>query len=238
MPDFHSALITRLSSHVELTPAEKNLLDAATGKSVRSAAAHHDIVCDGESPRTVKVVLEGWAMRYKQLPDGRRQILSLMIPGDICDANAFIRKHMDHSIGTLTAVRYAEVTQADFEMLLGSSTRLLKAFWWSELVIVSIQREWTTNIGQRRAYERIAHLLCETFARLQAVGLTRGDACEFPLTQGDLADATGLTPVHVNRMIQALRHDGLIELRDKRLTLRNPAKLRQVAGFNAAYLHL
>jgi len=177
-------------------------------------------------------------MRYKQLPDGRRQVLSLMLPGDLCDAHAFIHEPMDHSIAALTAVRYAEVSQADFEALLNDSPRLLRAMWWSELVTLSIQREWTTNIGQRQAYERIAHLLCETFARLQAIGLTRADSCDFPLTQGDIADATGLTPVHVNRMVQALRHDGLIELRDKRLTLLNPAKLRQVAGFNPAYLHL
>lgn len=236
--DYHSPLATHLSCHVELTPGERDLLQAVTAKSIRSASAHHDIIRDGDSPRTVKVILQGWAMRYKQLPDGRRQILSLMIPGDICDANAFIHEHMDHSIGALTPVRYAEVSQADFEMLLDSSPRLLKAFWWSELVMVSIQREWTTNIGQRPAYERIAHLLCETYARLESIGLTRGDSCEFPLTQSDLADAVGLTPVHVNRMIQALRHDGLIELRDKRLNLRNPARLRQVALFNPAYLHL
>jgi CRP-like cAMP-binding protein len=236
--EYCSPLTTRLSAHVELTTGERNLLVAATGKSVRSAAAHRDIIREGDSPLTVKVILEGWAMRYKQLPDGRRQILSLMIPGDICDANAFIHEHMDHSISALTSLRYAEISQADFEDLVQSSPRLLKGFWWSELVMLSIQREWTTNIGQRPAYKRIAHLLCETFSRLEAIGLTRGDSCEFPLTQGDLADATGLTPVHVNRMIQALRHEGLIELRDKRLTLRNPGKLRQVAGFNAAYLHL
>lgn len=230
-------LIARLGSFVDLSAGEKNLLHNAVGKSVRSAAPHQDIIREGDTPRSVKVMLDGWAMRYKQLPDGRRQILALMIPGDICDANAFIHEHMDHSIGALTAVRYGEISQGDFEGLVADSPRLAKALWWSELVTVSIQREWTTNIGQRQAYERIAHLLCETVARLQAVGLTRGDSCEFPLTQTDIADATGLTPVHVNRMVQALRHDGLIELRDKRLTVRDPARLRQVAMFNPAYLH-
>ena len=218
--------------------AEQAQLQAATGKSVRTICAHRDIVREGDQPRTVKVMLEGWAMRYKQLPDGRRQILALMIPGDMHAAAPLAQQPADHALGTLTPVRYAEIPLAEFEALLAESPNLTRAVWRAELVTVSIQREWTTNIGQRQAYERIAHLLCETFARLRAIGLTRGDSCEFPLTQIDIADATGLTPVHVNRMIQALRHDGLVELRDKRLQVRNPAKLRQIAMFNPAYLHL
>jgi len=236
--EYRSPLTAHLSGFGDLGAGDKNLIQEAVGKRVRIAAAHSDIVCEGDSPRWVKVVLEGWAMRYKQLPDGRRQVLALMLPGDICDGNAFIHQHMDHSICALTTVRYAEVSQADFEALLTASPRLTRALWWSELVTLSIQREWTTNIGQRQAYERIAHLFCEVFARLQAIGLTQGESCEFPLTQTDIADATGLTPVHVNRMVQALRHDGLIELRDKRLHLRDAAKLRHVAMFTPAYLHL
>jgi CRP-like cAMP-binding protein len=236
--EYHSPLTAHLSGFVELSAGDKNLIQSAVGKSLRSAAAHSDIVREGDSPRSVKVILEGWAMRYKQLPDGRRQVLALMLPGDICDANAFIYQHMDHSIGALTTVRYAEVSQADFETLLTASPRLTRALWWSGLVTLSIQREWTTNIGQRQAYERIAHLFCEVHARMQAIGLTRGESCDFPLTQTDIADSTGLTPVHVNRMVQALRKDELIELRDKRLKVLAPAQLRRVAMFNPAYLHL
>jgi CRP-like cAMP-binding protein len=236
--EYHAPLTAHLSGFVELSAGERNLIQTALGKTVRSAPAHCDIIREGDSPRSIKIVLEGWVMRYKQLPDGRRQILSLMIPGDIGAANAFVQGTIAHSLGTLTPVRYAEVSPADFEALLSASPRLAKALWWSELVTVAIQREWTTNIGQRLAYERIAHLLCEVFTRLQAIGLTRGDACEFPLTQTDLADATGLTPVHVNRMVQALRKDGLIELRDKRLHIRDREKLQHVAMFNPAYLRL
>lgn len=238
MLDVRSPLTAHLAAYVDLTGPERELIQAAASKTIRSVGPHQDIVREGDEPRTVKVVLEGWVARYKQLPDGRRQILALMIPGDICDANAFIRTQMDHSLCSLTQVRYAEISQADFEALMTSSPRIIKALWWSELVTVSIQREWTTNLGQRMAYERIAHLFCEVFTRLQTMGLTDGESCEFPLTQGDIADATGLTPVHVNRMIQALRHDGLIELRDKRLQLRDPARLREAAMFNPSYLHL
>jgi CRP-like cAMP-binding protein len=236
--EYHSPLTAHLSVFVDLSAGERNLIQATLGKSVRTAAAHCDILREGDSPRSIKIMLEGWVTRYKQLPDGRRQILSLMLPGDIGAGSAFVHGKMEHSLGTLTPVRYTEVNPADFEALLTASPRLAKALWWSELVTVAIQREWTTNIGQRLAYERIAHLLCEVFARLQAIGLTHGDTCEFPLTQTDIADATGLTPVHVNRMVQALRKDGLIELRDKRLHMRDPANLRRIAMFNPAYLRL
>jgi CRP-like cAMP-binding protein len=116
--------------------------------------------------------------------------------------------------------------------------RITQALFWDELVTVAIQREWTLNVGQRTAYERIAHLLCELYLRLRTVGLTDGTSCHFPLTQVDLADATGLTAVHVNRTLQELRRDGLIELQSKTLTIPDLNALRQVALFNDNYLHL
>lgn len=238
MRNIQSPLAAHLSAHVELNAGETSLINELTSKIVRTAAAHADIVSEGDTPRSVTIILKGWAMRYKQLPDSRRQIVALMLPGDICGANAFIHAAFAHSICSLTSVRYAEVPRDDFEALLENSPRIAKALWWSALEAVSIQREWTTNIGQRRAYERIAHLLCEVFARLEAIGLTRGDSCDFPLTQTDIADATGLTPVHVNRTLQALRQDGVIEVRNRRLHLRNRVKLSLIAMFNPAYLHL
>lgn len=103
---------------------------------------------------------------------------------------------------------------------------------------VAIQREWTLNLGQRTAYERLSHLMVEMFLRLQTVGLTNGNACDFPLTQVDLADATGLTAVHVNRTLQELRKDGLIELQSRRLVIPDMRALKGVAMFNDNYLHL
>lgn len=238
MSEPHSALTEHLSGFVDLTPADRELLDAVVTRNVRFVETRQDLVREGEKPRSMTVVLEGWAMHYKQLSDGRRQILSFLLPGDLCDANVFILSRMDHSVAALGPLRYAEISQADFEEVMAASPRIAKALWWSELVTVSIQREWTTNIGQRSAYERIAHLFCEIFARLRVMGRTRGDSCEFPLTQHELGDATGLTSVHVNRTLQQLRKEGLIELRGKRLYLLQADKLRQAAMFNPAYLHL
>jgi CRP-like cAMP-binding protein len=235
-------LVAPLQLHLEafakLSQQDLAHIDRLIRKNVREAAPRRDLVREGEKPRSVNVVLEGWACRYKQLPDGRRQVVSFFIPGDLCDANVFILKEMDHSIGAITRVRYAEIMPSDFEDLMTQSPRITQALWWHELVSAAVSREWTTNVGQRSAYERIAHLFCELFLRLRQVGLTDDDSCDFPLTQVDIADATGLTSVHVNRTLQELRRDGLIELSGKRLTIPDFQALMDAAMFNPNYLHL
>lgn len=232
------SLSLRLSAFARLSQDDRDILSNVLQKRVRVLPARHDIIREGEKPRFVNVILEGWAQRYKQLPDGRRQILSFFVGGDLCDTNVFILKAMDHSISTVTRARIAEIAQPEFEALMERSPRITRALWWHELVTVAIQREWTTNIGQRTAYERIAHLLCELFVRLRAVGLVEGDECDFPLTQSEVAEASGLTQVHVNRTIQEMRREGLIELRNKRLTVPDLDRLMAVATFNPNYLHL
>ena len=145
---------------------------------------------------------------------------------------------MDHSVGAVSEIRVAEIGRDELEGLLDRHPRIGQALLWDELVMVATQREWTLNIGQRTAYERLAHLLLELFMRLDSVGMTRGDSVHFPLTQGDLAEATGLTSVHVNRMLQELRRDRLIELAGRRLTILNRPALARAALFNGNYLHL
>ena len=227
-----------LEAYAKLSANDRQLLDHLLSKNVRELEARRDLIREGEKPRAVNVVLQGWGCRYKQLPDGRRQIVSFFIPGDLCDANVFILGEMDHSIGAITRMRYAEIGPADFETLMTRSPRITQALWWHELVVAAVQREWTTNVGQRTAYERLAHLFCELFIRLRTVGLTDGTSCDFPPTQLDLADATGLTSVHVNRTIQELRRDGLIELHNRKLTIPDLRALKSAAMFNANYLHL
>ncbi len=226
-----------LEAFAKLSREDRALIDHAT-RSVRTVEARRDIIREGEKPSAVNIIIEGWACRYKQLSDGRRQIVSFFVPGDLCDANVFILKEMDHSIGALTKVRYAQISSADFEELLNKSPRITSALWWHELVTAAVQREWTANVGQRTASERIGHLFCEMFVRLRAVGMVDGNSCDWPLTQYDLAEATGLTAVHVNRTLQDLRRQGLIELKAKRLTLPDLPRLMQASMFNPNYLHL
>jgi CRP-like cAMP-binding protein len=184
------------------------------------------------------VILDGWGCRYKALPDGRRQIVSFFLPGDVCDLNTCMLGQMDHSIGAITAMKVAEIGPDEFGALLDQHPRVTNALYWDGLVTLATQREWTLNVGQRSAYERIAHLLCELFIRLDMVGLTDGRSCDFPLTQLDLADATGLTAVHVNRTLQELRRDALIELQSRTLTIPDLERLKAAGLFNSNYLHL
>jgi CRP-like cAMP-binding protein len=208
------------------------------GRNVRFVEARRDLVSEGDEPRFVHLVLDGWAARYKTLPDGKRQIVGLFVPGDFCDLNIYILKHMDHSIAAITRLKVAVITPEEMNGLTAERPRITQALWWHELVAMAVQREWTLNVGQRTAYQRLAHLLIELYLRLKAVGRAHGGRCDFPLTQNDLADATGLTAVHVNRTLQELRRDGMIELERKQLHIRDLERMMDSAMFNANYLHL
>lgn len=144
---------------------------------------------------------------------------------------------MDHSIGALTRLSVAEIGRDDFHRVITTHPNITTALWWQELVSKSIHREWILNIGQRSARERIAHLFCEMFLRCESVGLTRGFSCDFPPTQVDLADATGLTSVHVNRTLKDLSSRGLVSLERRQLTILDMRALQAEAFFNPEYLH-
>jgi CRP-like cAMP-binding protein len=227
-----------LEQFVRLSPADRAILVRAAAERVRNFGSRIDIMREGDKPKDVHLILSGWACRYKQLEDGRRQVVSFFLPGDICDLNAFILKEMDHSIGTITPVAIADLPREFFDEVGAGHPRIATAFWWESLVNASIQREWTMNLGQRTASERIAHLLCEIFFRLRLAGLTHGETCDFPLTQADLAEATGLSKVHVNRTLQELRSAGLIVLKGKTLVVPDLDRLMNAGLFNPNYLHM
>jgi CRP-like cAMP-binding protein len=145
---------------------------------------------------------------------------------------------MDHSIATLTPVTYCELDRAAFERLMSADVSIAEAFHCETLTARAVQREWAINLGRRDALERVAHVICELFERLRLVGLVDGNSFAFPITQMDLADATGLSTVHLNRTLQELRSAGLITLRDRSLTIVDPQALRNTAMFNPNYLHL
>jgi CRP-like cAMP-binding protein len=214
--------------------AALSILDAAP---LASKAAHSDIALEGENPTAVRLLVSGWACRYKDLPDGRRQIVSFFLPGDFCDLNIYILRHLDHSIGALSAVRYLEISPDMFQEVVDARPNLLRALLWHEMVASGIQRTWLLSMGQRSPVERLAHMFIELYYRLRAVGLTNGHSFEFPITQSQLAEANGLSLVHVNRNLQEMRRAGLIELGDRQLTLLDFARLKEVAMFNPDYLH-
>jgi CRP-like cAMP-binding protein len=233
-----SPLVRKLEQFVRLSSADRAFLTRAASERLRKFGPRVDIVREGERPKDVQLVVAGWACRYKQLEDGRRQVVSFFLPGDICDLNVFILREMDHSIGSITDVAIADLSRDFFEEISAGYPRIVTALWWESLVDAAIQREWTLNLGQLTALERMAHLLCEMFFRLRLAGLTNGDSCDFPLTQADLADASGLSKVHVNRTLQELRSANLIVLKGRTLVVPDLRRLMDAGLFNANYLHM
>jgi CRP-like cAMP-binding protein len=231
-------LIRRLEHFTRLSVEDKRALDAVASQRVRTLGSRDDLIHEGDEPQDVNLFLEGWACRYKTLEDGRRQVISYFLPGDFCDLNVFILSEMDHSIGSVTPIRVAEISRQALHEVTLNHPRVTQALWWSTLVSEAIQREWTVNLGQRDAIERVGHLLCEIFLRLRMLGLTEGDSCDFPLTQTDLAETVGLSVVHMNRTLQELRNRGLIVLRSKKLIIPDLERLQEVSLFNPNYLHL
>ena len=233
-----SPLILRLQHFVRFSQDELSTLQSMTNSNMRRLRARHDLLREGERSTHVHLVLEGWAYRHKMLEDGRRQIIAFLLPGDLCNSNLFMLRQMDHSVGALSPLRYASVPHVALERAVQDRPRISHALNWDMLVASAIQREWTVSLGQRSAIERIAHLLCELFVRLDAVSQVRDNSYEIPLTQNDLAETAGITPVHVNRTLQQLRAQGLIQWKGRELHVPDFDSLKQLAMFDAGYLHL
>jgi CRP-like cAMP-binding protein len=230
-------LLRKLANFTQLSDRETNAILECCGDA-RDFAAGEDIIAQGARTGGVKLLLEGFACRYKVLEDGRRQIVAYFVPGDLCDLRVFILKRMDHSIGAVAASRVATIAPDDILKITSSFPNLTRALWWSTLVEEAIAREWIVNVGQRNARERMGHLFCELLFRFRAVGLNQGNSCTLPLTQVELAETLGLSPVHVNRTLQQLRRQQLITLEGGTLTIQNLDKLMEASLFNPDYLHL
>lgn len=231
-------LLRKISTFTKLSRDDETLLMRVISERARCVGAREDVAREGESAAAINLFETGWGCRYKTLEDGRRQIVALLLPGDFIDLNVFMVPRMDHSVGTITGATIVEISQNGYDELMGGNARLRQALQWDQLVSAAIQREWALNLGQRSAYERLAHLLCETFFRLRAAGLADGNRCDFPLTQTDLGEATGLSTVHVNRTLQELRARELIVLRDRTLYIPDLDALQDAAQFDPGYLHL
>jgi CRP-like cAMP-binding protein len=230
-------LATKLSHFVPLSDEDVRVLDGMCLNEERFKA-DTDIVREGDVPRSAFVLTRGMAFRYRLMPDGKRQILTFMIPGDVFGLHAFLLKAMDHSIAALVPTRVAAISRDTVFELFEHHPRIGTALWCSALQQDAIKRERIVALGRRSARGRVAYLLCELVWRLRAVGLAEDHTIRLPLTQIDLADALGLTSVHLNRILQGFRQDSLIALAHHRLTLLDGERLQEIAGLNQDYLHL
>ncbi len=206
--------------------------------ALRDIPADKDIVREGDKPSQSCLLLEGFQCRYKMLPDGERQILSFHVPGDVPDLQSLFLQTMDHSLGTLSPCRVGFMQHEALRDIMRRHPAIGEKLWRESLIDASIFREWISNVGSRDAYARIGHLICELFTRLRAVGLAKGTSFDCPITQTEIADATGLSTVHVNRSIQQMRGDGLIVWERGVCTIPDFAALTEAAMFDPAYLHM
>ncbi|WP_264045652.1 helix-turn-helix domain-containing protein [Methylobacterium flocculans] len=230
-------LVRKLERFTTLTATDRAMLERISA-GTHDVAPHTDLVREGEAPEGVFLVMEGVACRHKHRANGHRQIMAYLLPGDLCDLDAALLKTMDHTITTLSACRVVRIAPPTLAGLLEHHPAIARGLRMNTLVDEATLREWLMNLGGRSPQERIAHLFCELLVRWQTIGLASGQSYLLPLTAADLADTTGLSTVHVNRALQALRHQGVIDLTGGHLTILNLPRLKALGEFRANYLHL
>jgi len=230
-------LIRKLELRDSLSAEEKAVLESALSKPT-IVKADEDMVREGDRPNDSILVVEGFAARYKVLQSGKRQITAIHIPGDFVDLHGFLLKKMDHAVTALTTCTIATVPHETVRDITERYPHLTRLLWLSTLVDSSIHREWLVAMGRRSAREHMAHIVCELFVRLELVGLTQEDSFLMPVTQAELGDTLGISTVHVNRVLQELRAEGLITWRGDKLTINDFERLKEVAEFDPTYLSL
>ena len=198
----------------------------------QAARSRQTIYQPGEKLDGVPVVCDGWAARVSRLSDGRRQILSFVLPGDLVSTSALFAGSLNFHVEAITAVRYARYNRAEFIAKLAAEPNLVKALMKICFAEKDEADRLVTDLGRRRAEERLARLFLHLMARLEMRGMVRNQSFALPLRQQHIADAAGLTPVHVNRVIGALRGDGIIELAHGVLKVVNLARLQRLADLN------
>ena len=229
--------LLKLRARDIVSPEEEQAIRDSIGE-VRSLSADEIIVHAGRLMTFSVMLLDGLMCRYKDLSDGQRQITELHVAGDFADLHSFTLKRLDHSVMTLTPCRVALVPHEKLEQITERYPHLTRLYWFTTNMDAAIHREWEVSLGRRSAASRISALLCELKLRSEVVGMTDGMTYSLELTQTDLAECVGLTPIHVNRTLKELREKGLVQFRSGRVTINDWDGLVRVAEFDPAYLYL
>lgn len=226
----------KLASHTEISPADIAVLEDLAGEPATFKPGAM-IAASGDRVDQATLMIEGLACRSKILADGRRQILSLLLPGDVIDAHASLLGERDDNIEALTACRIGRASQGALTAIGLAHPRLAEALLREALIEGAIWREWVINVGRRSTLEALAHLICELKLRMDIVGIGAGGDYPFALTQEDMADALGVTAIHLNRVLKMLRATGTVDLQAKTLKIRDWPGLLALAHFSDGYLH-
>jgi len=229
-------LFNRMEERRPLTAAQKGELQRMASPPI-FVPAKTDYVLEGAKPSKSSLLLTGFACRYTLMPDGRRQITAIHVPGDFVDLHSLPLEVMDHTVAALTDCQFSAADHRDLLRIISDDPDLALALWRLTLLDGALHREWIVAFAMN-AVEHLAHLLCELFVRLKVVGLTEGPSFEFPVTQEVLAETLGLSPVHVNRTLQDLRANQLIAFDRGLVTILDWTGLREVGKFDAGHLHL
>jgi CRP-like cAMP-binding protein len=237
LADSSNPLVRKLEGFGPLSEEERAVLRriSANGHVIGPRV---DLIREGDAPDGVILIMEGIACRQKHRANGARQITAYLVPGDACDLDVALLTQMDHTITTLSACRVVRIPIDVVKRIMDEHPAIARSLRMGTLVDEATLREWLVNVGCRSAIERIAHLFCELLVRLQVVGFASENSYEFPVTQLDLADTVGLSNVHVNRSLQELRRQGVIELKGRTLKILDRQRLKSIAEFNSKYLHL
>jgi CRP-like cAMP-binding protein len=229
-------MIRRLRVHSKLSEDDVSALRALHAQ-VKEFPQEAVIVCEGQRATHCCVILSGFAYRAKVAENGKRQILSFHPAGDMPDLQGLFLDRMDHDLVTLSRARIGFIEHRSIHRLIEARPSIAQALWRETLVDAAVFREWIVSLGTRTAAGRMAHLVAELRQRLTAVGLTADDEFEFPITQSRLAEALGLSAVHVNRVLQSLRAEGVLDIQKNLVKLRDIEKMVEIGGFNNVYLH-
>jgi len=235
--DVHNAMVRTFAGRSLLDDDDRAAIHALPFllREVRPSAY---IVDEGADPTRCAFLFDGFSFRQRLTNRGARQILSIQIPGEFVDLQNLHLKRSDHSVQALTRAIIAEVPLSAMRQLALSRPSISNAMWIEALVEASMFREWIMNVGRRNALVRVAHIICEFTARLEAAGVSVHDGYLLPMTQEQLGDAVGLTAVHVNRTLRRLHELGLVERDGYHIVISDRKGLRAAAGFRADYLHL
>jgi CRP-like cAMP-binding protein len=230
-----SPLTRKLSAYVALSEADLATL-ARFDRRRRSFQPGHEMIHEGQAKASAFILSEGWACSYKVLADGERQIVDFQIPGDFLGLRSILFRTADHSVEAVTRIEATEVLAKDIIEAFAQAPRLATAVLWAVSRDEAMVVEHLVNLGRRSAEERMAHFLMELSARLALVGAGDRSGFDCPLTQYHLADALGLSAVHVNRVLRHLREQGLVTFRNGRVDFDDFDRLKAVAGFDNDYL--
>jgi CRP-like cAMP-binding protein len=231
----HRKLIARLQAVIGLSEQDRGKL-AQIPYKLKALDDGEYLVREGDSPRNSTVVVTGVLSRQR-MTSARNQISSFYIPGDMPDLHTLHMPVMDHELCSIGSSTVASVSHTCLREMMRGSPGITQAFWRETLIHAAIYREWIENLGARQALGRIAHLICELAIRLNLVGLCDNGSFHLPFTQQDVADACGLSVVHVNRTLQELRREGLVKWQNHTLQILDQAKLEIVGEFSHQYLH-